>query len=109
MYNKDFKKQLFPQIKSNCDQIHNKFVESELKLGYNTSDKVFSKENTGDLSKIQSFNYITFESDLGSLKKKKKKDSDSSSSEDEEYHLKKSVSKNEDNIGELLKKDFGYN
>ena len=91
MYNKDYKKQLFPQIKRNCEQIHNKFIESELKLGYNTSDKSFSKENTGEFSKIKSFNFITFDSDIGAAKKKEKKDSDSSSSEDEEIKFKNSI------------------
>ncbi len=84
-------------------------MNSELKLSHNISDKSFSKDNTGEFSKMKSTNFITFDCDIGSSKKKERMDSDLSSSEDEEFHFKKSVSKYEDNIGELLKKDFGYN
>jgi hypothetical protein len=108
IYTKDYRKQLLPHIKHNCEQIHQNFKNSEFKLSYNISDRSVSKDNIGEFSKMKSTNFITFECDIGSSKKKERMDSDSSSSEDEENHFKKSVSKFDDNIEELLKKDFGY-
>ena len=111
MYNKDYKKMIFTKIKDNCEKIMTKFHKSN--NNYPCKSKNNQLNEIEDVKNSQSTNFLTFESEIGISKKKENIESDSSSSEEDDYEeFKKNKSANlliEDNIGELLKKDFGYN
>jgi hypothetical protein len=98
------------QLKENCLKIYEKYEEKNLTFDSNKKNSSANKykDDTDKYNKTKSTNFMTYDCEIN-LKKKEKNESDSSSSEEEEDNkYARSLSKFDDNIGELIKKDFGY-